>query len=358
MTVTAESLRTAFLRRQPDFPLLGVERPGVTEDFLRQRGWMVEGERFLGATRAGEGNMNLTLRVRTDRRSLILKQARPWVEKYDWIAAPFERALVERRFYDRVQSIPSVGARMPRLEAHDADARALLLEDLAEGVEDGVADFTSLYTSGEMGVEDVRALGAYLRELHRETRGTVDESLANREMRALNHEHIFRVPYSEDNGVELDARDAGLVQTVAKLRADAELARRVGALGERYLADGECLVHGDFFPGSWLSTPDGPRVIDPEFCFPGDPEFDIGIGVAHLVMARQAPELCSLLIETAAGEGCSPGLVARFAGVEVIRRIAGVAQLPIPPESGRRAQLLEQARGAVLDGALEAFIHA
>ena len=46
--------------------------------------------------------MNCTLRVTTTRRSFILKQARPWVEKYPQIAAPVERARVEAAFYAAV----------------------------------------------------------------------------------------------------------------------------------------------------------------------------------------------------------------------------------------------------------------
>ena len=49
----------------------------------------------IAIARAGAGNMNLALRVTTrDGRSLILKQGRPWVEKYAHIPAPFERTIV------------------------------------------------------------------------------------------------------------------------------------------------------------------------------------------------------------------------------------------------------------------------
>ena len=67
--------------------------------------------------------MNLTLRVRTERRSVVLKQARPWVEKYDHIEAPWERSLSERWFYERVASIPEVAGHMPRLLASDPEAQ-------------------------------------------------------------------------------------------------------------------------------------------------------------------------------------------------------------------------------------------
>jgi 5-methylthioribose kinase len=47
------------------------------------------------------------------------------------------------------------------------------------------------------------------------------------------------------------------------------------------------------FPGSWLKAADGLRVIDPEFCFLGDPEFDCGILAAHLMIAQCGPAFSS-----------------------------------------------------------------
>ena len=64
------------------------------ERYAKRRGFISINETLLSATKAGDGNMNLTLRLTTDARSLILKQARPWVEKYPHIPAPDSRALV------------------------------------------------------------------------------------------------------------------------------------------------------------------------------------------------------------------------------------------------------------------------
>ena len=52
-------------------------------------------ESITSVVMAGDGNMNLVLRVTTDRQSVIVKQARPWVEKYRDIPAPAERILAE-----------------------------------------------------------------------------------------------------------------------------------------------------------------------------------------------------------------------------------------------------------------------
>src|SRR5262249_61591310 len=119
------------MRAHPGFPWLDAADPDGVRAYLQRRGWLSRGETVRGCERAGEGNMNLTLRVRTDRRSMVVKQARPWVEKYDHIPAPWERSLSERWFYERVAALPEVAGGMPRLLAGDPAPPRLLLEDPA-----------------------------------------------------------------------------------------------------------------------------------------------------------------------------------------------------------------------------------
>ena len=47
----------------------------------------------------GEGNMNVVLRVQTNLRSIILKQTRPYLNKFPNISAPIKRIEVEKEFY-------------------------------------------------------------------------------------------------------------------------------------------------------------------------------------------------------------------------------------------------------------------
>ena len=129
--------------------------------------------------------------------------------------------------------------------------------------------------------------------------------------------------------------------------------------GERYLEDGPCLVQGDFFPGSWLRTDDGIKIIDPEFCFYGDPEFDLGVCVAHLRMTQQEHNAAEIFLDAYAGELVALAFerdwVARYAAIEVMRRIIGVAQLPIPSTQGLRGKLLKQSREALLKRSVPAL---
>jgi len=331
----------------PGFPWLELDDPRGIEGFMRRRSWLADDERFVGCQKAGEGNMNLTLRVTTDRRTLILKQARPWVEKYPRIPAPWDRGRYEQRFYERVSVIPAVAARMPRLIDADPEATSLLLEDLP-----GARDFNFVYQQPDIRDEEVADLAAFLAVLHTATLGEPADGFANRDMRRLNHQHLFLVPLDEGNGIDLDSIEAGLAAAASRLWEDAAYRRLAEETGKRYLADGRCLVHGDFFPGSWLRTGAGVRVIDPEFCFCGDPEVDLGCVLAHFALAAIPRQLASRFLETytcTGGQaGLSPEWVARYAAIEVMRRLIGVAQLPLRSGKRLRAELLARSRRAML----------
>ncbi len=335
-----------FIRDHPDFPWLDVDDAATLETLLRQHGWLAEDELLRKCEKPGDGNMNLTIRVRTDRRSLIVKQARPWVEKYDHIPAPWDRIRYEASFYERVASIPAIADRMPRLLGVDKEARVLVLEDLSDAV-----SLATLYAGGRLTEAELNQLGEYLRCLHGETLGQADPNFANGEMRRLNHQHIFEIPLAENNGIELDRLQAGLAPAARCLRQDADYRALVRELGDRYLGAGNVLVHGDFFPGSWLRTTKGIFVIDPEFCFYGDAAFDLGCAIAHLCLAQQPLDRATTLLRaySAGSNRVEPEIhrVACFAAVEVMRRLIGVAQLPLAAEVCR-VDLLERSRRAMI----------
>ncbi len=338
----------AFFLDGDDAPALG--------NYLAGTGRLVWEEDVAAVAKAGEGNMNCVVRVcTTTGRSFILKQARDWVEKYPRLAAPRNRALVEARFYAVTAGTPAVAGMMPRVLWLDADARLLALEDLG-----AASDFFPIYAGGSaLDLSCLDALVAYLSALHRLVPPAGDDALlANREMRALNHEHIFSLPLRSENGIDLDRITPGLAGAAAALQADAAYSRAVHALGERYLADDAgALLHGDFFPGSWLRTGDGAvRVIDPEFSFRGDAEFDVGVMLAHLRLAQQPEPVADRLLaryQPARERDFSLERMRGYEGVEIMRRLLGVAQLPLGPhiDLQRKTALLEESRRLVLGAA-------
>lgn len=332
--------RAQFALAHPGrFVLSETDRDGAGR-YLAGRGLVPPGTP-VDVERAGAGNMNLTVRVRTGGSSWILKQGLPWVEKYDHIAAPSERTGVEARFYQTVGANSAVAAAMPALIDSDHTDSVLILEDLGAG-----RDYTGIY-AGELLANDVLdALVAYLRNLA-QVRSEADTRalFTNRAMRALNHEHIFRFPLDSLNGLDLDAFTPGLSQASEALRRDALYAARARELGQRYLADGPTLVHGDFFPGSWIEADAGVRVIDPEFCFLGTPDFDSGVMLAHLALGLQPAASARRVLDAVRGSHTD---VLGFAGIEIMRRLIGVAQLPLPYGVETKSRLLDLSRSLVL----------
>lgn len=324
--------------------------PERIEAWLHAAGVLATEVQVASATKAGEGNMNCTVRVVTKQRSLIVKQARPWVEKYPQFAAPHDRALREMDFYALVHDHPVVASRMPRVWHVDPEARVLVLEDLGRR-----GDFSDVYRGGDFTPGDIDALAGWLSALHTIRHGAAGRrGLANREMRALNHQHIFRIPLQPRNGLDLDAITPGLAAGAAQLQGDRALVAAFAALEPVYLDDGPCLVHGDFFPGSWLRAADGPRIIDPEFAYFGRPEYDAAVLLAHLLLARQKASLVQRWFERYQPPAdLDPRIVLQLAGVEIIRRLIGYAQLPLALGTLEKLRLLDRARQLVLTPARE-----
>ena len=63
------------------------DREGLTR-YLHEQAWIDSSDAVRDLAPAGEGNMNCTLRVTTNARTFVLKQSRPWVEKYPDIPHP------------------------------------------------------------------------------------------------------------------------------------------------------------------------------------------------------------------------------------------------------------------------------
>ena len=338
------SIRDVFAATHRDVRLLDAHDPDGVVEYLLAHGVIQPDDLPARVERAGEGNMNLTLRVVSRRVSTIVKQGRPWVEKYDHIHAPWDRTLVEAAFYRAVADVPTVAGRMPRLLRVDEHNHVLVIEDLGTA-----GDFTGVYAGAGLGNRVLNELLGWLSELGA-VRIPVNGCgvLANREMRRLNHEHIFSLPLRTENGLDLDRITKGLTRAAESLKADREYVWRVGELGEVYLADGDRLVHGDYFPGSWMHSADGTRIIDPEFCFCGAREFDHGVMLAHCALARTAASTGRLILEAAGRDGLDTSVLLGFAGTEIMRRLIGVAQLPLQYGLDEKRRLLEMSATFVL----------
>ncbi len=312
------------------------------EAYFHEKGWLTPGDRLLKLEKPGEGNMNKVLRATTQSGSFIVKQARPWVEKYPQFAAPVERLEVEATFFKIANGITALSPYTPDILDFDAGNHIMAVEDLGTG-----KGYTTIYEPGTLlTAAEVEALARYLSLLHAwKPEPGAPAFPRNLKLRKdLNHIHIFEFPFNPDNGLNLDEIQTGLSAVAQPFQHNSVLKSRVAELGDCYIEEGPCLLHGDFYPGSWLATSSGLKVIDPEFAFMGPAAFDLGVLIAHMMLAEQSEEIIADLLKAyKQGDRFDLSLAYAFAGTEILRRLIGVAQLPLSLEISQKEGLMNQA---------------
>ena len=297
---------------------------------------------------AGEGNMNYTYRLSLNNgTSLIAKQSPPYCAKYPQIPAPEERIFAEKSYYELVASDPKLSAYSPKILGFDPAQHLLFLEDLGQA-----SDLEKIYRFEPLSGSQCKALVSYLSCLHRFPKKK--HNLPNHSMRKLNHDYIFTLPFEQSvNTIDLEQITPGLTSVIKKVKADSKLKEVSQKLGQIYLNDQRELVHGDYYPRSWVETPRGLFVIDPEFGHFGRKEFDLGVFLAHLMMSGSfAAGLHGLENDYADFEKVDSTLLTRFTAVEVLRRLLFVAQVPVKNELTFKTKLIEASHQALLSGHL------
>lgn len=286
---------------------------------LNKYNLLFDDEVLLKISKAGDGNMNIVLRVKSNKRSFIFKQSRPYVQKFKEIQAPIERINVEYNFYKSINQIESQ-RNFPKIIGYVKDHFFMMLEDL--GISD---DFLDIYIKRKINKTSIIKLTRILKDIHL---CNYDDSYPlNNELKKLNHQHIFVLPFMKNNGFSLNSVQPGLEILANTFINKENLKNKSLVIGEKYLKKGKTLLHGDFYPGSWMQNDNKIFVIDPEFSFVGDLEFDLGVFIAHIIIATQNKKYLNEIISYYSNS-VNINLVSNYAGIEIIRRLTGLAQLP------------------------------
>ena len=325
--------------------LLNADNIDGLNNFLRHKAWLKRNEVVFSATKPGEGNMNCVLRISTNMGSYIIKQSRSYVEKYPQVAAPEERAMSEAAFYNCIQQNPFLLQHTPQILNVDKENNILLLEDL--GITN---DFTYLYEGERKLTEkDVHALTAFLNELHVNVIKNSDPLLRNESMKQLNHQYIFVYPFMENNGLDLNTITEGLQELSVQYKKDDALKAKAKLLGEIYQEEGNCLLHGDYYPGSWLNTNNGIKIIDPEFSFFGYAEFDLAVMIAHCYLSAQPQAIIDCIMAAYnRKDDFNEELLNQFIGIEIMRRLLGLAQVPVAATLETKKAMLKKSYAFIM----------
>lgn len=306
------------------------------------------------ALEVGDGNLNLVFRVRSARASVIVKQALPYLRVAgDAWPLTRHRARIEAHAIDVHEKLaPGL---LPRTMHFDTAMSALVFEDLSEHITwrealiaaqpmDDVAETVGQYCAAViLGTSDVLLPSRQRKILRRD--------FVYSELCLVTEDLIFTAPYLNSTSNRYDPEIADAVKA---LRNDRGLRSAAAEMRFAFKTRDEALIHGDLHTGSVMIKPGDTRVIDLEFAFFGPFGFDPGVLLANLALSRLAHD--------AAGNHAFSSVVdlyaqqywvalveeirrlwnpsepwharflsqflrdaGRFAGMEMIRRIVGLA---------------------------------
>lgn len=282
---------------------------------------------------AGDGNINWVRRLRShvSGRTVVVKHARPALEKFPEYETSTERIVYENRYYEVAREHDDEEV-CPRILWFDEARRLLVLEDLG-----GAERLDAALLRGAPVDDGLQTIARFLGRIHAATAN--DDSFrarfANGDIQRLHGDHIFALPYEGDgfpvpDGVENRAR---------AIRQSTAIGEIADAAYRRYLEPRGALVHADVQPGNILLRHDGPTLLDAEIAHVGDPTFDVGTLLAHVWLARLvAPPQVGAAeqaerIWRAYQDATTPlpevtfAAAARYAGLEMMRRTIGAARV-------------------------------
>lgn len=299
---------------------------------------------------AGDGNMNFTYRLTfDDKKSIIVKQSPPYCARFPEIPAPEERILSEFKYYDLVSKNQFLADHSPALLGLDKHKKIAYISDLGEAT-----DFEFLYKQEKkLDQKTSEKLVQYLAKLH-QVEISEQVEFNNFKMRELNHSYIFDLPFRGNaDAIDLDNITPGLTAVVRDLIDDQDLKQSANDLGKLYFKKTCTLIHGDYYPMSWIETEKGLFIIDPEFGFLGLAEIDLGVFLAHMLLSNNYQTAINTLRSVYGPFDIE--LVAKFCAAEIIRRIIYVSQLPLINSLSFKKELLLKSAKVLKTGDIEIY---
>ena len=342
------------------------------------------------ASEIGDGNLNLVFRVGDGRSSVIVKQALPYLRfaGESWPLTRHRARIEAEAISTHARMAPGI---LPELIHFDEAMSALVLEDLCAHQswrEALIAGDDVSGVAGPVGRYSARVLlGTLDGALSAGERAALQERFVYSELCLVTEDLVFTAPY---HGSVTNRFDPAIADLAAGLTRDDALKEAAAELRAGFRTRAEVLLHGDLHSGSVMIDHGNPRIIDLEFAYFGPAGFDAGSLLAHLAIAWQAhaaqgrDAYCRVVDDCAAGywtafadesrrlwDRTGPGVedflarvladAGRFAGLEMIRRIVGLAHardidsLPDAPRELAQRRVVAAGRSLVLGPECGAF---
>ena len=239
-------------------------------------------------TEVGDGNLNLVFIVSGSERTIIVKQALPYVRaageswKLSINRAFFEynvllqehkyagNALVpEVYFYDPLMAVFA----MEYLAEHIILRKKLITGEKQPGLEQEIGYFLAktLFHTSDIGMDAA------------EKKALVANFANNHELCKITEDLIFTEPYFD--APRNNWTSPQLDEEVHALWQDVDVIHIAMKYKYKFMTEAQALLHGDLHSGSIMVSATDSKVIDPEFGFMGPMAFDIGNYIGNLYLA-------------------------------------------------------------------------
>jgi aminoglycoside phosphotransferase (APT) family kinase protein len=237
---------------------LDIEQPEALLAYLRQRGAVGTPEVPTVRVLGGGVSSRVVLVTRENGEGWVLKQALPKLRvAVDWFSDPqrVHREAIALRW------LPELGLRVPAFRFEDFDHHLVAMD----AVPDPHENWKTMLLDGRLDMRHVDAWAHMLADLHMRSharRAEIEADFADRSF----FESLRIEPYYQYTAGKVVAASSFLAEVVASTRSN-----RV------------CLVHGDYSPKNVLVHDQELVLLDHEVAHLGDPAFDIGFSMTHLL---------------------------------------------------------------------------
>ena len=237
---------------------LDIEQPGALIQYLKGRGLIRQTERPRVSRLDGGVSSRVMLVKRRTGQAWVLKQALPKLRvQVDWFSSP-DRV---HREAAALRWLADLGISVPKLLFEDRAHHVLAMDAVGEPHE----NWKAMLLAGRVESRHIEEFAEILANIHGRSFARRAEIAATFDDRSY-FESLRIEPYYLYAAERVPNARKFLIELVATTRANRH-----------------CLVHGDFSPKNVLVHGDHLVLLDHEVAHFGDPAFDIGFSMTHLL---------------------------------------------------------------------------
>ncbi len=240
----------------------------------------------LEVSEIGDGNLNFVYIIKANDKSIILKQAVPYLrcvgEDYPLsrIRMTFEIEALRKEKEICPPFVPDIyysSFEMSLVVMQNLNHHKILRGEMINRVQfPHLSEHISTFLADTL---------FYTSDFYLSSRDKKEgvKKFINIELCNITEDFIFTHPYEDNETNEYNPKLDML--HVKKFREDRDVKAAVLEMKYKFMTNAQALLHGDLHTGSIMLNQEESFVIDPEFAFYGPIGFDVGIYLANLIMS-------------------------------------------------------------------------